>query len=240
MNSDINQETLQEVYAWIDQIPLSRPKRNIARDFCDGVMAAEVVKYFFPKLVELHNYIPANSTQQKLSNWGTLNRQVFSKFNFHVPEETVKKIILSTNGVIETVLCTLRDRIEEKRAGKPLTQIPQGQLQDLGYYSITDQKPSEEYVQISKQSNIQMQKQEEWKYTQRDRPGHNINQHAHLDPSVRLLMEEKDQALLALHETVEILQMKVHRLEHLVQLKDLRIEDLTKHLEKYKSRPYIK
>ncbi|RXN00729.1 Disintegrin and metalloproteinase domain-containing protein 8, partial [Acipenser ruthenus] len=166
--------------------------------------------------------------------------KVFSKFNFHVPEETVKKIILSTNGVIETVLCTLRDRIEEKRAGKPLTQIPQGQLQDLGYYSITDQKPSEEYVQISKQSNIQMQKQEEWKYTQRDRPGHNINQHAHLDPSVRLLMEEKDQALLALHETVEILQMKVHRLEHLVQLKDLRIEDLTKHLEKYKSRPYIK
>ncbi|MGH0141861.1 UNVERIFIED_CONTAM: hypothetical protein FKN15_074997 [Acipenser sinensis] len=75
---------------------------------------------------------------------------------------------------------------------------------DLGYYSITDQKPSEEYVQISKQSNIQMQKQEEWKYIQRDRPGHNINQHAHLDPSVRLLMEEKDQALLALHETVEI------------------------------------
>ncbi|XP_041123531.1 sperm flagellar protein 1 isoform X2 [Polyodon spathula] len=230
MNSDENQETLQELYAWIDQIPLSRPKRNIARDFGDG---------------DLHNYIPANSTQQKLSNWGTLNRKVFSKFNFHVPEETVKKIILSTNGVIETVLCTLRDRIEEKRAGKPLTHIPQGQLQDLGYYSITDQKPSEEYVQIpmqsnDKQSNIQMQKQEEWKCTQRDRLGHKVNQYGHLDPSVRLLMEEKEQALLSLQETVEILQMKVHRLEHLVQLKDLRIEDLTKHLEKYKSRPYIK
>lgn len=40
------------------------------------VMAAEVVKYFFPKLVELHNYTPANSIQQKLSNWGALNRQV--------------------------------------------------------------------------------------------------------------------------------------------------------------------
>lgn len=40
-------------------------------------MAAEVVKHFFPKLVELHNYTPAHSTQQKLSNWSTLNRQVY-------------------------------------------------------------------------------------------------------------------------------------------------------------------
>ncbi|MBN3274826.1 SPEF1 protein, partial [Polyodon spathula] len=237
MNSDENQETLQELYAWIDQIPLSRPKRNIARDFGDGVMAAEVVKYFFPKLVDLHNYIPANSTQQKLSNWGTLNRQVmkvFSKFNFHVPEETVKKIILSTNGVIETVLCTLRDRIEEKRAGKPLTHIPQGQLQVCLIQSAT-----------LNQSNVYFDMAVEPVHSIHvlflsPRLGHKVNQYGHLDPSVRLLMEEKEQALLSLQETVEILQMKVHRLEHLVQLKDLRIEDLTKHLEKYKSRPYIK
>ena len=38
-------------------------------------MAAEVVKHFFPKMVELHNYSPANSTQQKMSNWSILNRQ---------------------------------------------------------------------------------------------------------------------------------------------------------------------
>lgn len=43
--------------------------------FMSVVMAAEVVKHFFPKLVELHNYTPAHSTHQKLSNWNTLNRQ---------------------------------------------------------------------------------------------------------------------------------------------------------------------
>lgn len=43
--------------------------------FIFPVMAAEVVKHFFPKLVELHNYTPANSAQQKLCNWSTLNRQ---------------------------------------------------------------------------------------------------------------------------------------------------------------------
>lgn len=40
-------------------------------------MAAEVVKHFFPKLVDLHNYTAAHSTQQKLCNWSTLNRRVY-------------------------------------------------------------------------------------------------------------------------------------------------------------------
>ena len=27
---------LQDLYTWIDEIPLSRPKKNITRDFSDG------------------------------------------------------------------------------------------------------------------------------------------------------------------------------------------------------------
>jgi hypothetical protein len=29
-------EDLQRIYTWVDDIPLSRPKRNITRDFSDG------------------------------------------------------------------------------------------------------------------------------------------------------------------------------------------------------------
>ena len=65
---------LQRLYAWVDEIPLSRPKRNIARDFADGVLVAELCHHYFPRLVDLHNYPPANSMQQKLYNWNTLNR----------------------------------------------------------------------------------------------------------------------------------------------------------------------
>lgn len=36
MNRELNEEALQELYAWIDKIKLSRPKRNISRDFSDG------------------------------------------------------------------------------------------------------------------------------------------------------------------------------------------------------------
>ena len=32
----MNDEQLQSVYVWVDSIPLSRPKRNISRDFSDG------------------------------------------------------------------------------------------------------------------------------------------------------------------------------------------------------------
>ena len=38
----MDDEDLQRVYQWVDEIPLSRPKRNIARDFADGVLVAHV------------------------------------------------------------------------------------------------------------------------------------------------------------------------------------------------------
>ena len=33
---ELSEEDLQAVYAWVDEIPLSRPKKNIASDFSDG------------------------------------------------------------------------------------------------------------------------------------------------------------------------------------------------------------
>lgn len=73
--SDLTEEELQELYAWIDEIPLTRQKKNITRDFSDGVLVAEVVHHFLPKLVDLHNYSPANAVQQKVTNWRTFNGQ---------------------------------------------------------------------------------------------------------------------------------------------------------------------
>lgn len=32
----VNESKLDEIYAWIDQITFSRPKKNISRDFSDG------------------------------------------------------------------------------------------------------------------------------------------------------------------------------------------------------------
>ena len=36
MDEPLDELILQDVYTWIDQIPLTRPKKNFARDFSDG------------------------------------------------------------------------------------------------------------------------------------------------------------------------------------------------------------
>lgn len=57
-------QDMQVIYNWVDEIPLSRPKRNISRDFADGVLMAEIVYHYFPKFVEIHNYSMANSVSK--------------------------------------------------------------------------------------------------------------------------------------------------------------------------------
>ena len=33
---DIGEDMLEDLYSWVDTIPLSRPKRDLKRDFADG------------------------------------------------------------------------------------------------------------------------------------------------------------------------------------------------------------
>ncbi|XP_041320550.1 sperm flagellar protein 1-like [Pyrgilauda ruficollis] len=117
--------SLVSLYRWLDTVPLSRPRRNIARDFSDGVLAAEVVKFFFPSLVELHSFVPTSSTAQKAANWGHLNRKVLSKLNLRLPEEMIQALVRSRPGTAEQLLQLLRDKILQRQrnskggGGKP-------------------------------------------------------------------------------------------------------------------------
>ena len=80
----MNEEQLQEVYQMVDTIPLSRSKRNINRDFSDGLLMAEVINYFNPKIVSLHNYPASNSVHKKINNWKTLNTKVLKKIGINL------------------------------------------------------------------------------------------------------------------------------------------------------------
>jgi len=62
----LNEEELDKLYSWIDSIPLSRPKKNMARDFSDGVLMSDVLSNYFPKLVKAHPYTLKNSTDSKI------------------------------------------------------------------------------------------------------------------------------------------------------------------------------
>ncbi|XP_051838770.1 sperm flagellar protein 1-like isoform X1 [Antechinus flavipes] len=232
---------LHHLYAWVDSVPFSRPKRHLARDFSDGVMIAEIVKHFEPKLVEMHNYIPTSNTEQKLSNWSILNRKVFPKLRFYVSEEDIRKVVISTPGAIESVLSTLRQKMEEKCQRKAIQEARMNMKDPIGFDSININRHLAELESCksaeslankgsSGKKAIPNQKGEERACDYFGRQDVSLSQCPHSEPNFQQLLEEKEQALAVLQETVQILQMKVHRLEHLVQLKDMRIEDLTRHL----------
>ncbi|XP_034340945.1 uncharacterized protein LOC117694186 isoform X2 [Arvicanthis niloticus] len=105
---------IHNLCAWLDRLPLSRPKRHLARDFSDGVLVAEIVKHFRPRLVDLHSYIPACSTDQKLSNWSLLNRKVFRKLHLCISDNDIQRVVSNRPGVIESILCALREKMEAR------------------------------------------------------------------------------------------------------------------------------
>lgn len=113
---ELTDDILEELYEWIDRIPLSRQKKRIERDFSDGYCIAEIVRHHLPNLIELHNITPANNLQQKLANWGMLNAKVFSKFGLNVPLNITQNICNGKPGYIEVFLYNLRYKIDEKLA----------------------------------------------------------------------------------------------------------------------------
>ncbi|XP_037550203.1 sperm flagellar protein 1 [Nematolebias whitei] len=117
MDQKLQDSEIEHLLLWLDKIPFSRPKRKLRRDFSDGVLVAEVIKHFFPKFVDLSSLtVPFNSREEKLRNWSLLNRKVFPRLDFYVPEEVISKIVLSSPGAVEPVLSTLKEKIDKKRA----------------------------------------------------------------------------------------------------------------------------
>ena len=100
------------IYEWVDSIPLSRQKKNMARDFNDAVLLAEMIKYYYPKLVELHNYPPASSTKQKSANWETLNNKVLKKLGLKISKDEINDVIISKPNAIELLLKKVKKAIE--------------------------------------------------------------------------------------------------------------------------------
>lgn len=121
----------------MDIFNLSRPKKNIARDFSDGLLVAEMVKSFYPKLVELHNYPSSHNVKQKTTNWGTLNRKVFNRMNFQVLKIDIDDIVNCKQYAIEKLLVILQIKVEKyKESYREDTTVMVDQL--TGYDKTTN------------------------------------------------------------------------------------------------------
>ena len=102
--NDNEENNLMYIYEWVDSIPLSRQKKNISRDFNDAVLLAEMIKYHYPRLVDLHNYPSSSSTKAKIVNWETLNKKVLKKLGIKISKDEIKNLVDSKPNAIENLL----------------------------------------------------------------------------------------------------------------------------------------
>mmetsp|Transcript_22550 Transcript_22550/g.29516 ORF Transcript_22550/g.29516 Transcript_22550/m.29516 type:complete len:227 (+) Transcript_22550:65-745(+) len=214
----LSDDDLQRLYAWVDEVPLSRPKRNIARDFSDGVLTAEVIAHFIPRLVEIHNYSSANSSHQKLYNWNTLNGRVLKKFGMQIPQEDLNKIINCEPGAIEATLFKIQQKIIQYLARKQT----RGQKPSRSKQPQARQSGSVQNGEIGSQSNGMGGNQID---ALTDPRGSDQNHNLQTEVDQELLLE-REQTIQELRETIGILELKVAKLEQLVRLKDTKISKL--------------
>ncbi|KAH7821482.1 putative Calponin homology domain [Monocercomonoides exilis] len=236
---NLDPDTLSVIYDWVDQVELSRVKKNIARDFSDCLMMAEVIAHFYPKYVELHNYPAANSTSKKIDNWKTLNTKVLKKhFGFTFSMEDIENIALCKVGAIEWALSELKQKIDQHRdsrtSGSPQTSHKASRSDAAdGSADQSDQyEENKEYIS-PKQAFAAPVKEEVRDHLQ---PATSQQKAAPAVSEEYLkmaehMLAEKDQIIQGLKETIEILETKTRRLEQSIRLKDVRIQQLTLKLQ---------
>ena len=224
---ELTDEQLRALYAWIDAIPLSRPKRNMARDFSDGVLFAEVIAAYFPHLVELHNYAPANSVKQKVYNFETMNSRVLRKLNYMIPRAMIDDIVNCKPGSVELVLNALQYKMAKYRERKnaqdgsdsgspsPASHHPQQQRSTVA--------PSQPQRGEPPKSGAKPARPQQQAAAPPRGGGGRAAALAAVDDEILL---EKEQQIRELQETVEILELKIAKLEQLVRLKDNKLQKL--------------
>lgn len=161
----------------------------------------------------MHNYTPANSLQQKKANWGILNKKVLSNFGLDLPDVIITGLSNGKPGLVEVLLFNLRLKIDEELE---LQQKMQQQQQNIltPRQSALSHLTNQSKTLLSNRSNKSIK----------------TNLFPNKDIS-RLDYEEIKQQCLQQQEQIEVLHAKIRRLEHVLQLKDIRITELSKAVE---------
>jgi hypothetical protein len=210
-----SEEDVQRIYNWIDEIPLSRPKRSIARDFADGLLAAEVCHYFFPARVDLHNYSSANSVDQKRYNWNTINVKVLKKLGYLIHPSDIERVIKAEPGAVERVLAQMLTFLQEKARSSRVPDAAPGAAQRVHDVKIRDGSGRERPASAGPGPS----------------PGARNEQGLLQEVDTEILLE-KERTIHELRETVMIMSEKIRKLEQLVRIKDTKIESLNSKIER--------
>ncbi|XP_063726783.1 sperm flagellar protein 1-like isoform X2 [Symsagittifera roscoffensis] len=203
---EIDHEQFTLLLEWIDEMPLTRVKRNLNRDFSDAVLVAEVIHHQLAEskvaqLVEKHNYQSANSSENKKANWELLRHKVLRKLPMPPPgltDRDIQDFISAKENAIERFLLKLRPALDQYIKRRKTEQAGGKDTSRGGSNSIGGKSKAQ--------------------------PGN----YDALPAWAKMEMSDREQKLGAAEETIQILSAKVKKLERLVYLKDLRLNQLEK------------
>lgn len=98
---------------WLSELKFEKPLNfnYLARDFSDGIKYMTILKIYFPKFVDNHNYIPTLNKKQKIINWETVSSKVLRKLGLELRKIQIERIVAMESGYIEKHLFNLKDRV---------------------------------------------------------------------------------------------------------------------------------
>ena len=193
---DTEDNKLMYIYEWVDSIPLSRQKKNISRDFNDAVLFAEMIKYHYPRLVDLHNYPSASSTKAKIINWETLNKKVLKKIGLKLGKNEIDDLVRSKPNAIENLLGRLYNIIN----GRP-------QMNNINNSNIRKEQQHLNNNNINNNNNNMMMNNEE-------------------TAELMNAINEKDQEIVKLQDYIKTLEQKIEISKENQRQLELKIKEL--------------
>lgn len=188
-----------------------------------------------------------------------LNGKTFARLGLNVPEQVMTQLSIAKTGVVEVFLYNLRESIRsmmlyrehDPRLAPVRALYAAGDPYLLKYHMLSPTEPLYKYTNMDKywsRRNVLLDRARAslatnaqlihtGKKSDRKSPGLGL-----LPPIDRtngavskLELEEKNQEILTKEEEIQTLKAKLKRLEHLVTLKDTRIDELQLQLEKLKN-----
>jgi hypothetical protein len=154
----------ESLIKWLNNIPISEHTGNIARDFSDGVMMAELLKHYYPRYVDLHNYSPVSKRASKVDNWSTLNKKVLSKLNLQISDTMIAEIVAGTKAPILNLLTQIRLMVGNE-VGGPLNGCSDSRQKTslhLRTFCIEKKKNEKvDYLALLKKKNEELSEKEE-------------------------------------------------------------------------------
>lgn len=154
----MDSDKLRNLYCWVDTIPLSRPKKNIAKDFCDGMMVGEIIAHYCPWLAPLQGLATAGTVERRQRNWDILNGTVLRKLGIQRSKADCDAICNCERGAIESLLFVLQPVLEQ--AQKPLPLPPEkGVSRETSSEEAVDQRIAQLTTALAEKDAVNAQLQ---------------------------------------------------------------------------------